>query len=300
MKLKFIILSLLPFFISYSLCCIIIFNPPHSQLIQNKNISNNKKAIIFYCNGEMEKYSPKYAGYLMKDVNILLKPFYSKRIKKLYKAIDIKSKNSDILLTAKAIKNSILNYKPYYFYIAFSSYFPNLNSSIQSAMKDGCKELTIINYSTLPVDEANIDIKTLKSYGISVNITKPIYCTQGFVNAMIAKISNMVKPDNGSGILLLDNQSDTSNKIKTGLIEMGYNDKNIIISTNIDKSINDFKTSNVKNILYLNLMDSSGSYQSELILPHKFERYALDMKITGLNSWGYDTFLVKAAIDSIK
>lgn len=298
LKFKSYIIFALTFLIFYIICSFIIFSPPGYKLVGNKNISPHKKALIFYCAGEMEKYSPKYVNYLLKDVNYMLKPIYAYRIKTIYKNVDASKKNSDILRVAKEVKNSILNYKPYFFYIAFSSYFPNINASVQSAINDGCSDITIINYTNNVFNKNEINLNALKNFGISINITKPIYDTDDFSNAIISKVSNIsLKYD---GILLLDNYNSTSEKIKSGFFKLGYNDKNVYISTNINKAIQYFKDNNINNILYVNLNDSSNSYKSEVLLPKEFEKYANQMKITGINSWGYDKYLVKAVIDTIK
>lgn len=297
-KLNFILIALIPLIISYSLCSLIIFKPHEVKLINNKNLSPDKKAVIFYCNGEMEKYSPKYAGSLLKSDNFFFKPIDAFKLKQIYNSVDIKKKNSEVIMIAKDVRNSILNYKPYYFYIAFSSYFPDLTNSIQSAINDGCSDLTIINYTKDPLNEAFLPVKELKSYKVSYEITKPVYDTPGFSNAIIAKIANLNLKF--SGILILDDLTATSSKIKDGLFKLGYSEKDIVISSNISKAMNQFISNKTNNILYINLKDSGGGYKSEVLLPKEFEKYIDEVKITGLNSWGYDKYLVKAVIETIK
>lgn len=294
---KTCILALVPLLISYALCSFIIFEPSTTKLINSKNLSSSKKAVIFYCDGEMEKYSPKYASYLLKDVNLLLKPFYAYKIKTDYKMLDSKKISSDILMLAKDVKNSLLNYKPYFFYIAFSSYFPNINSSIQSAINDGCKEITIIDYSRANIKINEADSKTLKAYGVILTITPAIYNTEGFSKALIDRVKNLSLMYDG--ILLIDNINTTSKKIKEGLISLGYTDKNVIITDNIQEGINYFKVNTLNNILYINLQASTASYKSEVLLPQIFEKYSEELKIFGYNSWGYDKALVKAIIENI-
>lgn len=291
------IIALLVFFITYSLCSFVIFDSKEPTLTFNKNISSKKEALIFYCNGEMDKYSPQYANCLMKDVNFALKPFYALQIKKAYKSYDSANRNTDILMIAKDVKNSALNFKPFYFYVAFSSYYPDIYASIQRAIDDGCASITIINYSYSGLDEKELPIKEIKNAGITLKITAPIYETPSFAKAIASKISNM--NSNFDGILLIDNLTKTSREIKDGLINLGLSDKSILISNNINSAIEYFKQNNKSNILYINLIDK-GFYTSEVLLPQKFQNYSSEMKITGINSWGYDKYLVKAVIELLK
>lgn len=302
LRFNFYLCSLIPIFISYCFCSYIIFKPSSFNYIYNKNTSLNKKAVIFYCQGEMEKYSPKYANYFFKDAPFLLKPIYAFNIKRLYKDVNVKNKNKDLLLVAKDVKNSIMNYKPYYFYIALSHYFPDIKAAIQTAINDGCSEITIINYSNINVLESEIGeeikIEDLRKNALVINFTQSIYNSKDFANGVISQVSNTsLKYD---GILLLDKITDTSKRIKSLFVDIGYEDKNIIISSNIEDSMNYFKHNNINNILYINLSDSSGGMSSEVILPGKFEKYINEMKITGISSWGYDKNIVKAVINELK
>lgn len=300
--LKFYLYSLIPIFISYSFCSYIIFKPSDFNYIYNKNISSNKKAVIFYCQGEMEKYSPKYANYFFKDDPFFLKPIHAFNIKRLYRDVDVKNKNKDLLLVAKDVKNSIMNYKPYYFYIALSRYFPDIKAAIQTAINDGCSEITIVNYSNIDALEneisGEIKVQELRNNALVINFTKPIYNSENFADGIVSQVLNTsLKYD---GILLLDKTTDTSKRIKSLFVNVGYEDKSIIISSNIGDSMNYFKQNNINNILYINLGDSNGGLQSEVLLPRKFEKYNDKMKITGISNWGYDKNFVKAVINEIK
>jgi hypothetical protein len=302
LKIKYYLLFLIPILISYSLCSFIIFKPTVLNYKYNKNVSINKKAVIFYCKGEMEKYSPKYANYFFKNCSFLLKPFYAAKLKNLYKDTDIKSKNSSLLLTARAVKNSIINYKPYYFYIAFAYYYPDIKASIQDAINDGCSDITILNYTNNSNIEnelsSTIHLYELRNSGIAINFTPSVYTADSFAIGIVSQIDNMsIKYD---GILILDNVTDTSAKIKAHFSNLGYEDKFVIISTDVDTSMKYFIKSKKNNILYINLVDSDGYIPSEMLLIKKFEKYNDSIKISGINNWGYDKYIVKAAIEALK
>lgn len=287
------------FLASYSLCSYIIFKPADFHYSRGENIRRDRSAVIFYCEGEMEKYTPYYSNYFFKDVPFILKPIYAMKIKKLYKNIGINTKNKELIEVAQEVKNSLLNYEPYLFYICFEGYVPDIKDSIHSAISDGCSEITIINY-TANFDLENmigkkIDIEGLKSKGINIKFTQPVCSTQDFVEMFTSRIVNM--PYTWDGILILGDDYSGSNSLKASLKNYGYNDSQIIISNDIEKSVKYFIDKGSKSILYVNISETSSGIKSDVIIPREFEKYKDAIKITGLKSWGYDRRLVKASIN---
>ena len=96
-----------------------IFRPVHNNVPKPGPVDMKKKAVIFYCQGEMEKYSPLYAKELLSSYPYILKPMKAFQLKRLYKEIGSSSKNYNLIRVASQVKNSLLNNGPYYFYIAF-------------------------------------------------------------------------------------------------------------------------------------------------------------------------------------
>lgn len=289
------------FLASFSLCSLIIFKPADFHYGDTSSISKDKKAVIFYCEGEMEKYTPYYANSFFKEIPVVLKPFYSLKLKHMYKKMGVNPKNNDLLQVAMEVKSSILNYNPYYFYAAFSGYFPNTKDAIEQAIMDGCGDITILNYSSdskLPEKlQDELKLKDLQSLGINIKISKPVYESKLIVDLFTEKITHMsLKAD---GIILIDDVNSTSSELKNSLIENGYKDSQIIISRDIDNSVNSLKSSGAKSILYVELSESSSGLKSELETPKLFNKHSSsDLKITGIKGWGYNKLLVKAAVDT--
>jgi hypothetical protein len=294
----YFVLSLIFFFSSYSLCSYLIFKPADFHTSEISNVSSNKKAVIFYCEGEMEKYTPYFANNFFEDTHILLKPIHAMKIKNIYSSINISEKNKDLIAVAQDVKGSILNYGPYYFYIAFSSYVPDVKDAVHSALSDGCSEITIINYTSNPNLEKDIsdkiNISNLTNNKINVKFTKPVYSMDTIPEIFTSRIMNM--PFKWDSILLIDSENNTSLKIKSNLIENGYTDSQVIISSDIHSSMVYFKDNNMKNILYVNLLESSSGIKAEVLTPKTFSDYTTEFKISGIKSWGYDKRLGKSAI----
>lgn len=287
------------FLVSYTLCSYIIFKPGDFHYSSGENVMIHRSAVIFYCEGEMEKYTPYYSNYFLKDVPIMLKPIQAMNIKKLYKDIGVNTKNKELIDVAKEVKNSLVNYEPYLFYICFEGYVPDIKDSIHAAISDGCSEITILNYTT-NFDLENtlkkkIDIEGLKSKNIHIKFTQPVCTTQEFVDMFTSRIINM--PLTWDGILILGDDCYASNSLKASLKSYGYNESQIIISSDIEKSVKYFIENGSKSILYVNISETSSGIISDVIIPRKFEKYNDKIKITGLKSWGYDRRLVKASIN---
>lgn len=287
------------FLASYSLCSYIIFKPADFHYSRGENILKDKKAVIFYCEGEMEKYTPYYSNHFFKDVPFVLKPIYAMEVKRLYRNIGVNTKNRELLQVAQEVKNSLLNYGPYYFYICFEGYVPDIRDSIHSAISDGCSEITILNYtSNLELESAmskKIDIEYLKSKDINIKFTQSVSTTKDFIEMFTSKIVNM--PFTWDGIILLGEDGPGSNGIKTSLKSYGYDESQILIGLDIEEYIKYFMDREAKNILYVNIAETSSGIKADITIPEKFEKYGSEMKITGLKSWGYDRRLVKASIN---
>ncbi|EYE88333.1 hypothetical protein Q428_08475 [Fervidicella metallireducens AeB] len=295
------LLSIAIFLLFYSLCSYIIFKPSNYYFHDVTNLTKNKKAIIFYCEGEMEKYTPYYANHYYENVPVIFKPFYMLKLKRIYSSIGINTKNKDLLAVAADTKNSLLNYKPYYFYIAFKGYSPDIKDSVNSAITDGCSEIVFVNYThnqeIKDIISKEIPIEILSSKGINFKFSESVYLNDKFANTFVTKIINM--PFKWDGILLLDNETRTSNLIKNELINLGYSTSQIVITTDIDNAMKSFRELNAKNILYVNLLESGNGIKSEITIPESFEKYSSEFKITGIKHWGYDKNYVKAVIDVI-
>lgn len=291
--------AILLFILSYSLCSFIIFKPADFHYTDAKNTLKGKKAVIFYCEGEMEKYTPYYSNCFFKDKPFILKSFYALEIKRIYKKMGVNTKNKELVETALDVKNSLLNYNPYLFYICFDSYTPDIKDSIYSAIEDGCGSIIIINYSSnqnlYEMVSKRININAITSLGIDIEFTDPVYNTDLFSDYIIERITNMNL--HFDGILLIDENTSTSQKIKSSLMELGYKNHQIFISENIEESINKFKANAAFNILYVNLTESGNGINAEVITPKRFENHSKKLKINGLKSWGYDKRLVKAALE---
>lgn len=295
--LSFIILFIC-FILSYYTTSFIIFKPVKYKIPKTNIISTSKEAVIFYCEGEMEKYTPYYSNYFFKNAPYILKPIYSFQIKQKYRILKVNPKINELTKVAEEVRSSLLNYKPYFFYIAFSGYYPDINNAVNSAILDGCASIAIINYTKSRTIEdivkSQMDLEYLYKKGINIKFTEPIYNSMIFAESISYRVKNM--PIKYDGIIIIDEITNTSSNIKSSLIYSGYFDDNIIIDVNVNSAMEKFKKLNSKNILYINLLDAGSGIRGELELPNQFKKYSTDMKITGMNSWGYDKNLIKACI----
>lgn len=295
---KYIIYSAAAFIFSYVLTCFVIFKPHSQNFINFGTISHNKKAVIFFCEGEMEKYTPYYTNYFLQDKPFYLKPIYSYKIKKIYSELEVNSKNNNLSLIARDVKSAILSYKPYYFYIAYLGYTPSLNDAIAYAVNDGCSEIIIINYTSdnnlFEKTKKFVDYNKLTSNGISIKFSKSVQETGEFQQYITEKIINM--PAKFDGIILLTKNSDIATIIKSHLNENFRKDDIFLITDNLDYGINYFIQRQCSNILYVCLDESSSGIMAEYYYPKIALKYSDKIKIVGIKDWGYDKLLVKAAI----
>ncbi|MCX7694164.1 MAG: hypothetical protein N2Z71_00400 [Caloramator sp.] len=295
---KYIIYSIISFIFSYVLSCYVIFKPHTQSFINFGTISQNKKAVIFYCEGEMEKYTPYYTNYFLQKTPFYLKPIYSYKIKKIYSELEVNSKNNNLSLVARDVKSSILSYKPYYFYIAYSGYTPTLKDAIVYAVNDGCSEIIIINYTAnnnlMEKTRKYIDYNKLTSNGVNIKFTKSVQETGEFQQYITEKIINM--PAKFDGIILLTKNTDIATIIKSHINENYRKDDIFLITDDLDYGIRYFIEKGCNNVLYICLDESSSGIMAEYYYPKIALRYSDKIKIVGIKDWGYDKLLVKAAI----
>lgn len=290
----YITASFIMFIFAYFICSYAVFKPVKFYLADTGNVKIYKKAVIFYCEGEMEKFTPYYAGSFMKNVPYILKPVRALNIKYIYRKNGINKKNKDLLKTAYNIRNSLLNYKPYYFYIAFSGYVPGIADSVNSAIKDGCQSIIIINYTA----DENLNVKflklinQLKSKGIQVNITRSICSEDEFVNVFYERIKNIKQFD---GIIIEGNPCGAGQKLKEKLTESIYSADDVIITSDIEEGIDYFKNIDKKNIMYVNLNETSSGIIN-IRQAAEFKDLSRSIKLTGIDAWGFDKDFVKASI----
>lgn len=92
--------STIAFISCYLLCTYTIFKPADFHYADTDNVVNIKEAVIFYCEGEMEKYTPYYANCFFKEKPLILKPFFAVNIKRIYREIGVNVKNKELINTA--------------------------------------------------------------------------------------------------------------------------------------------------------------------------------------------------------
>lgn len=248
----------------------------------------------------MEKYTPYYSGYLTKDIPFYFKPIHSYQLKKIYSKIELNTKNQTLNTIARDVKSSILSYKPYYFYIAYSAYTPTINSALSSAINDGCSEIIIINYSANNdlLSDLNkvIDFKKFEENGVKISVTKSIQLKGEFQEYMANRVINM--PSKFDGIVILTKNDDVGTAVKSIINETYKKDDMILVTDNIEDGVKSFIDKGANNILYVCLDESSSGLNSEYFYPRTLLKYTDKANIVGIKDWGYDRALVKATIKS--
>ncbi|CDF58523.1 hypothetical protein TCEL_00569 [Thermobrachium celere DSM 8682] len=246
----------------------------------------------------MEKYTPYYANAFLERVPFYIKPIFSYRIKKIYSELEINNKNNTLNLVARDVKSSILSYKPYYFYIAYSGYTPTLNDAITYAVNDGCSEIIVINYTPyeniFEITKKYVDYNKLTSNGINIKFTKSVQDTGEFHQYIVEKIINM--PAKFDGIIFITKNNENATSIKTQLNEYYRKDDIFYITDNFENGIKHFINKGCNNILYVSLDESSSGITAEYFYPKIALKYSDKINIVGIKDWGYDKLLVKASI----
>lgn len=290
-------MSLIVFLSSYYMCSYTIFKSKHPQYAYVGETSSNREAVIFYCEGEMEKYTPYYADYFFEETPFILKPLSAIKLKNDYLKLRVNTKNSALLEIAAKVKASLLNYKPYFFYVCFAGYSPDISDSINAAIQDGCQNITIINYTAAPNLEERVyrhyPISSLRNKNVSINFTPSVCSSASFIENYTYKLKNVY--DKYDRILILDNKSLTGDAIKKAI--ENTDDNKVLVTTNLENSLKLWNERDLKHILIVNTNDSSSGYNSKIIIPDILNKYSRGMDITFLGDWGKDKYLVKATID---
>lgn len=300
---KYIIISL-PFILilSYLLTSFVAFKPKEINLVNvDKNkLSESKKSVILYSDGEMEKYIPYFAGRSIENTPYLMKPFESYKLKKAYDEVEISKKNMEIINISKEVNSTLLKNSPHYFYISYAKYTPSLKEAINASINDGCKSISILNLSNDSyAADTIISMKdNLNSLGINVNISSPIlkHLPKEFV---LKEVPSDISKFNG--VLILDNNS-LGRELAPTLKGMGINENSIVISSNIDEGIsllkNNISAENI-NILTINLLDFKNGIFEKYTLPNTLEKYDnIDFEI--INPLKYDKDFLEIIINEYK
>lgn len=297
-KKVFIPSSILLFILGYTLCTYIVFKPTAYTNPSDFLPDPNKKAVIFYCQGEMEKYTPYYANHFIGDQPILLKPIKTNKIKGYYKEMGVNEKNRYLSSIASSLKISMMQKGPYYFYIAFSGYIPDFNDSIKQAIKDGCSEITVINYTPMiSIEEAltkSIDMEYLKEKNIKIKFTKSVCKAPEFLTPFVDKVKTL--PTKADGILIIDSTMYLGDDLKKSLMGVGYKNDEILISEDISSSMQYFINKGYNSVLYIDLRESGAGLTADVIVPRLVLPYSNRLKISGIKSWGYHENYIKACI----
>lgn len=247
-----------------------MFKPKNIDIISvdDKTLSTDKKAVILYGDGEMEKYIPYYAGISLENTPYILKPIESYKIKKAYNHINISEKNINIAKIARDFRESLLKNSPNYFYLSYSTYTPNIKEVINLALKDGCRDITILNLSNTKFkDDFNNITDDLKKYNINLKISTPILKNLP-TNFILKSIPNNLSKFNK--VLVLTDDSKLLD-LKTNISKLGIDESNIIFTNNISKGVHDLGK-DANNILVINLLDFSNGLLEKHTIPNAFNK----------------------------
>lgn len=276
-----------------------IFKPAKSATPKIGPVDSSRKAVIFFCQGEMEEYTPSYSKKLLEKYPYILKPMKAFQLKRLYKKAGGSSKNLSLIKVASEVKNSLLNNGPYYYYIAFSDYYPSIETSLSQAIEDGCGDITIINYtSSYELNEKNsssLSLDSLKSQGIDVRVSLPVCSSQAFQQVFLSRIINM--PEKYDGILLIGKFNPFSTSLQSMLIENGYSSKQIIVTESLREGLDYFSNNDCSDVLYVDLNQSGDGIVSQALIPQEISRYNPSFSVKGIRDWGYDIGFVRASIE---
>jgi hypothetical protein len=276
-----------------------IFRPVKGSLPQACQVDSEKKAVIFYCQGEMDRYSTLYAKGLLEKSPYILKPMKAFQLKRLYKKAGGSLKNYSLIKVASEVKNSLLNNGPYYYYVAFSDYSPSIGASLSQAIKDGCGDITIINYTCCYDLEKSLASKLkldyLQAHGIAVRVSSPVCSSPSFQQVFLSRVINM--PQKYDGILLISKYSPFSTSLQSMLIENGYSSRQIVVTDSIKEGLDYFTNQRCSNVLYVDLTQSGDGICSQVIIPEEIHKYKPSYSVTGIKEWGYDISFVRASID---
>lgn len=298
---RYILISL-PIFIllSYFVTSLVVFNEKNIKIVDVKpeSLSEDKKAVIFYTDGEMEKYLPYFAGRRLSKTSYFLKPIESFKIKKAYDHIELSRKNIELIKIARDFRESLLKNSPNLFYISYSDYTPSLNESINSALIDGCKNISIMNFSNNKYNNENLEKikKDLKVHNVNINISTPI-----LKNLKMDYILKQIPSDLSKfqGALILSN--DPPNNIKSEIQRLGINESLIHINNNITKGLSSLNSTSpsLKNILIINLIDFENGIFEKYTIPEEIEKYK-DINFNVVNPLKYNDDFLEIIVNEYK
>lgn len=284
---------------SFTITSWAIFRPVKGTIPQEGPVDSKKKAVIFYCHGEMDSYSTLYVKGLIEEYPYILKPIRAFQIKRIFAKAEGMSTEYSLIRVASEVKNSLLNNSPYYYYIAFSDYSPSIGASMSQAIKDGCGDITIINYtSDYDLEESltsKFNLDKLQSCGITIRISSPVCSSPFFQQVFFSRIINM--PQKYDGILLISKHNPFSASLKSMLIENGYKSSQIIITESIREGLSYFTSQKCSNVLYVDLTQCGDGICSQVMIHEEIQKYNPPYDITGIKEWGYDIGFVRASID---
>lgn len=288
------ILSLGIFIFFFFMASLLVYKPHPSGNIPVGDGNGDKKAVIFYCDGEMEKYTPDYSYCFLKNTPDIFKPFKAFKLKNQYKSIGVNEKNGTLIHVASGVKDSLLNNGPILFYVAFSSYTPGLKTSVGSAIKDGCSEITIINYT----DDDSLNARVLKDFSaqkIKLLVTEPISRSPILIDIFVRRIVNM--PSRSQGVLLISPTNSLALGIQEKLYEYNYTSDTVFITEDVKEGMNHFKALNTDTLLYVNLLETGPGIDAVCNVPLKINSMKGAIKVSGIQDWGYDSDFIRACIE---
>ncbi|MEG0128869.1 hypothetical protein [Clostridium sp.] len=296
---KYVFISM-PFVIilSYLLTSFIIFRPINMEMkFDSSKLKSENQAVIFYCDGEMEKYMPYYASKSISDKPLILKPIESFKIKLGYSSINYSEKNKELLQISNEFRSSLLQNSPKYYYLAYSTYSPSLKDSILNAANDRCKSITIVNFSMKKNTTIMLEnIKTeLNLKGMDVKVSSPVIDSIKFETLLNNKD---IDSKNFENVLVLMDKTDQ--EVKDALYKKGFKDSNIFINSNIEdgiKSIN--KLSPKGKNLVINLLDFKGSLIDKGIIPKKFKK-SEPVQYTLVSPYTYRSDMLETIVNEYK
>lgn len=292
-------LAVVLFFAAFTSTSWVIFRPVKGTIPKEGPVDSEKQAVIFYCQKETDSYSTFYAKGLIRNYPYMLKPMEAFQLKRLYKKAEGISMEYSIMKVASEVKNSLLNNGPYYYYIAFSNCSPSLGASLSQAIKDGCGDITIINYtSDYKLEESltsKLQLERLQTAGITIRVSSPVCSSPSFQQVFLSRITGM--PQKYDGILLISEYNPFSSSLQSMLLENGYESGQVFITESIKEGLHYFKDQKCSSVLYVDLIQCGDGICSQVMIPEEIRKFNPPYSIIGIKDWGYDIGFVRACID---
>lgn len=292
-------LAALLFIAAFTATSWVIFRPVKGTIPQEGPVDSEKEAVIFYCQEETDSYSTFYAKGLIEGYPYMLKPIKAFQLKRLYKKAEGISMEYSLIKVASEVKNSLLNNGPYYYYMAFTNCSPSLGASLSQAIKDGCGDITIINYTSDYNLEENLTSKLhlerLQASGIAIRVSSPVCSSPSFQQVFLSRITGM--PQKYDGIMLISEYNPFSSSLQSMLLENGYESRQVLITESITEGLRYFTAQKCSSVLYVDLMQCGDGICSQVMIPEEIRKYNPSYSITGIKDWGYDIGFVRACVD---